>query len=310
MNLKDVPKDPCFLEWSNIFHRDPPRIQTPIEALGEKKGYAYLAGHPATPLFFSTPDHEAQPPMEVRLALSRMIMNSEVIYITEEMLALLRELCEKIRLSLEKAPEAYRPRKLPYPSIWFTSPKGMLVPRIPYESKFKDIKNRTTTEFSKISNTFSEDAQLIMDEGFACFSGSSIKMNSFGFGAVENKGIICSLSTTYPEFLEGICILLEEKIARMSEVRMPRSFRRTIKGLHGNENELIRVLHLRAFENEDPSWHGEGTPFEYAHRFIVRGHIRNQYFPSTKDHRLIWIDPFMKGPKDAPLVETIKVLKR
>lgn len=36
-------------------------------------------------------------------------------------------------------------------------------------------------------------------------------------------------------------------------------------------------------------------------RFIVSGHFRNQWYPGEGIHKRIFIDPYIKGPEDAPL---------
>lgn len=41
----------------------------------------------------------------------------------------------------------------------------------------------------------------------------------------------------------------------------------------------------------------------WRHRWIVRGHIRAQWYPTLGEHRLIWIAPHIKGPQDAPLLQ-------
>lgn len=47
---------------------------------------------------------------------------------------------------------------------------------------------------------------------------------------------------------------------------------------------------------------GEHEDAHYSHRFIVRGHWRNQWYSSLDTHRQIWIAPFLKGPDDLPLL--------
>jgi hypothetical protein len=41
---------------------------------------------------------------------------------------------------------------------------------------------------------------------------------------------------------------------------------------------------------------------EWSHRWVVRGHWREQWYPSEGVHRLIWIEAFVKGPEDRPLI--------
>jgi len=61
-------------------------------------------------------------------------------------------------------------------------------------------------------------------------------------------------------------------------------------------------------EQRAPGEGGRG----HAHRWWVRGHWRNQYYPSVQTHRPIWIDPHLKGPEGAPLLhrETVYTLRR
>lgn len=51
---------------------------------------------------------------------------------------------------------------------------------------------------------------------------------------------------------------------------------------------------------------GRGTVAERRapdHRWTVRGHSRRQWYPSSKTHEVIWIDPHTAGPRDAPLID-------
>lgn len=50
---------------------------------------------------------------------------------------------------------------------------------------------------------------------------------------------------------------------------------------------------------------GEGT--EWNHRWIVRGHWRNQWYPSTQVHRPKYVPSYVKGPEDKPLIVHDKI---
>lgn len=55
------------------------------------------------------------------------------------------------------------------------------------------------------------------------------------------------------------------------------------------------------------------TGRSYRHRWMVRGHWRNAWYPSRQDHRPVWIDPHLKGPDGAPILDPgklVSVLKR
>jgi hypothetical protein len=67
----------------------------------------------------------------------------------------------------------------------------------------------------------------------------------------------------------------------------------------------VRILKLRRAPRDKHETTSPGH--EYHHRWIVRGHWRNQYFPSRDGHKPIWIAPHVKGPEDAPLLTGEKV---
>jgi len=58
---------------------------------------------------------------------------------------------------------------------------------------------------------------------------------------------------------------------------------------------------VRTERGEGPEWH---------QRWLVRGHLRAQYYPSTKSHSVIWIAPYIKGPEWAPLKAPIYHVSR
>ena len=69
----------------------------------------------------------------------------------------------------------------------------------------------------------------------------------------------------------------------------------------------VTVITLRRREVQHD---GEGSQVEWSHRWLVRGFWRWQPFKNDEgewDHRRQWINPYIKGPADAPLVVTQKV---
>ncbi|MFD7011173.1 hypothetical protein [Rhodococcus jostii] len=69
----------------------------------------------------------------------------------------------------------------------------------------------------------------------------------------------------------------------------------------------VRVVQARAVESGDsPS--GEPTAArKFRHRWTVRMHKVNQYYPKEGVHRIIWRGPYIKGPTDAPMLHGQKV---
>jgi hypothetical protein len=74
----------------------------------------------------------------------------------------------------------------------------------------------------------------------------------------------------------------------------------------------VRVITLR--ETQPPPEHeGDHQAVDWSHRWLVGGHWRQQpYGPEHSLRRAQWIEPFIKGPPNKPLVirETVRALKR
>lgn len=91
---------------------------------------------------------------------------------------------------------------------------------------------------------------------------------------------------------------------------LPREIRRDyVRAKQPVDNELITSVTLRRLVHA-PSEEGEETAREYSWRWWVSGHIRAQWYPSLRGHKLIWIAPYIKGPDDKPIKETVYHVKR
>lgn len=84
---------------------------------------------------------------------------------------------------------------------------------------------------------------------------------------------------------------------------LPRQLRRDRKRHYRTED--VTVITLRRQRHPDHPDHEVGE-VDWKWQWVVRGHWRNQWYPSIKQHRQIWVMPYMKGPEDAP----IKPVKR
>jgi hypothetical protein len=82
--------------------------------------------------------------------------------------------------------------------------------------------------------------------------------------------------------------------------RKPSDTDKRWRGRRVGDPSSLNVVTLRASvrdavaaeRGEGPQWH---------QRWLVRGHLRAQWYPSIKAHQVIWIAPYLKGPEDAPL---------
>lgn len=110
-------------------------------------------------------------------------------------------------------------------------------------------------------------------------------------------------------------LLMGQTLVRSEQLTAPRAARRRIAREDPHLDPTVRYIDLRRARTE-PSDHttdeDRTSTREYRHRWIVRGHWRNQFYPSRNDHRPIWIDPHLAGPEDKPLLggERVNVLRR
>lgn len=99
----------------------------------------------------------------------------------------------------------------------------------------------------------------------------------------------------------------QSNLAEITSERTPRPERRRTEraGLPARD---VRVVRLRRHLREACDAGGSGR--EYRHRWVVRGHWRQQWYPKRGVHRPKWIAPYLKGPDDAPLLggERVTVL--
>jgi hypothetical protein len=106
--------------------------------------------------------------------------------------------------------------------------------------------------------------------------------------------------------MQALWALMREFVP--SRERVPRATRRRAIRADFPEPNDVTVIRLR---RQSPHYHhdGESTPIEWDHRWIVRGHWRNQWHPSTHTHRQRFIAPYVKGPEDKPLRVTPKAVE-
>ena len=86
--------------------------------------------------------------------------------------------------------------------------------------------------------------------------------------------------------------------------RLTRSVRRELErtGRQQDAFDATSVVTLRRKVTNLPVSTNEGQAggVEWSSRWWVSGHIRAQWYPSLKAHKLIFIAPYIKGPEDKP----------
>ena len=107
--------------------------------------------------------------------------------------------------------------------------------------------------------------------------------------------------------------LLYSVFALMEQTRMTDTQTWTDKRLHRMSRKrsttppMVSVITLRRAERY--GYHEEGTGRWLTYRAITRGHWRRQHHKVDGQDRVdrIWIHPYERGPKDAPLHQPTRV---
>lgn len=105
-------------------------------------------------------------------------------------------------------------------------------------------------------------------------------------------------------FLLTTWYLMRQRLTMTRTVRPDRASARRIAKTKYVPDQEVRIISLRT-PTGDFEVNAEGH--EYHHQWIVRGHWRQQWYPSINDHRPVWIAPHIKGPDGAPLLGGEKV---
>lgn len=104
-------------------------------------------------------------------------------------------------------------------------------------------------------------------------------------------------------FVAALWTIMGQKITSLTPQHIPKTDLRPAQASLKVQPEVIYVdlrKVVRPKSKQDPDH--EPQEVLWNHRWIVDGHWRNQYLPSTGSHRLQWIHPFVKGPDDRPLI--------
>ena len=92
-------------------------------------------------------------------------------------------------------------------------------------------------------------------------------------------------------------------VVSSKEPAQPRAERRRLER-EGRKHEIatVRIVTLRKAVNDHRSESEGGTheKRDWSCHWMVRGHWRKQYLPSTGTHRPTWISPFVKGDTSKP----------
>jgi len=142
-----------------------------------------------------------------------------------------------------------------------------------------------------------ESPQPFSPEALRIFNSTSGEIESFPEAIADGQSII-----EWVGILKTTWLLMGQTLASDEVAKYDRAARRRIER-RGQEPPPVRVISLR----RHASTPGDGDGREYQHQWIVKGHWRQQWYPSRGVHRPVWIAPHIKGPEGAPLLGGEKV---
>lgn len=125
-------------------------------------------------------------------------------------------------------------------------------------------------------------------------------------GEDQTVSAVATLST----FFVAACVWMKQKIAVSAPGHVERHARKRYVREHKlAEPPTVQVIALRKSQRDtthEPSSEpsdGSAPGRQYQHRWVVSGHPRLQACgPGRADRKLIWIDPYPKGPEGMPLL--------
>ena len=146
-------------------------------------------------------------------------------------------------------------------------------------------------------------SSVFVDSGYPWLCGISL-------GEASRRNL--SLSTTVAPATDGgesvmrlflaLCLFLQQRIVTAPPMRAERGTRRRLERAGWQSEPVIRVIQLRRVDQHATH------DVEVAHaahnwscQWVVRGHWRQQPYPSMHTVQPLWITPYVKGPVGKPL---------
>lgn len=110
-----------------------------------------------------------------------------------------------------------------------------------------------------------------------------------------------AIETAIMSFWVASTLWLQQRVLVADRVKADRASRRRAGIAADDSRGWLNVVNLRRAERHDGTTDAEADDGRYACQWVVRGHWRQQFYPSTNERRPLWIMPYVKGPEDAPL---------
>lgn len=118
------------------------------------------------------------------------------------------------------------------------------------------------------------------------------------FGPIDDRAIQEVLLTR--RFVVAASTFLRQELLVVESQMVERHARKRLEKKHLNIPSLVQVVQLRKTQHTR-SETSTPSPVDWQWQWSVKGHVRQQYYPSLGEHLPVVITPYLKGPEDKPL---------
>lgn len=188
------------------------------------------------------------------------------------------------------------PAAFPHELMWWTFETALEVPG----NADSQVDGMLIGRISRVEE-FGLPAPVGAPDGWFWFelgtSGNDTSLAATFSGAIPDGTRAASLGENAA--ILGAAAFLNSHVVEVTK-RRPIEDDKRWHGRRVGDPASLNVVTLRSSVREAVAVErGEGPAWKQ--RWLVRGHLRAQWYPSTKSHQVIWISPYLKGPENAPL---------
>lgn len=187
------------------------------------------------------------------------------------------------------------------PRVWFQT---MVMDDVPFNGRVQPVPVPTTAWLWP-DGTSLGDLPDGLRRGYDTAYHDKGALAGVNFAGVETT---VEASMFFSRFFLAAATWLRQRIAVVERGAGIRQVARRLQREHKlPHTPVVEVVQLRRREVVTRAAGDAAAKREFSCRWIVHGHMRNQWYPSKGVHAPKWIDSFLKGPDDKPLKQATRV---
>lgn len=102
-------------------------------------------------------------------------------------------------------------------------------------------------------------------------------------------------------YIAACTAFMNQRILARRREMADRNTRRRLERAGWTHEPMIQVVTLRRAHAANTTTDAAHDPVEWSCQWVVSGHWRQQYYPSTGEHRPLFVLPYIKGPEGLPI---------